>query len=178
MTEARDGAARRTPRCHLILRKAGGLSRWMGRAWLHLPPILRDGPGGPPQDEGVAADRLRRRAGCGEMFEQGAASPCRHPGLDPGSMPLRFRLAGRALLRRQGLDCRVEPCNDGERVSVSLKTQTTLVMPWLDHGIHADWFPSGRSCVAEASGLGLGVQVQLPPREGWQFCNAQAVCCI
>ncbi len=36
----------------LILRKREALSRRMGRLAQRLPPILRDGPDGPPQDEG------------------------------------------------------------------------------------------------------------------------------
>ncbi|MGX1498463.1 hypothetical protein ACSSV1_003514 [Labrenzia sp. MBR-25] len=38
----------------LILRKAKGLSRRMGGTLRNKRPILRDGPDGPPQDEGVA----------------------------------------------------------------------------------------------------------------------------
>ncbi len=38
----------------------------------------------------------------------------RHPRLDRGSIPFRFRMSGTARLKCQGMDCRIKSGNDGE----------------------------------------------------------------
>ncbi len=67
--------------------------------------------GSPAPDLRCAASGVTNRGECSHL--QSTPHPhLGHPGLDPGSMPLRFDQTGRAL-KVCGMDCRIKPCNDG-----------------------------------------------------------------
>jgi len=135
-------------RQHLILRKAGGLSRRMGPARVRLPHILRDGPCGSPQDEGVGEARPRRSASTERAIAtdvipdlirdpfHGAirvAFPCREQShWIAGSSPAMTDVVDGALGE---IAFTVAQTGRGRQ---TLRTRCPVsVMPWRDHGIHA-----------------------------------------
>ena len=99
----KGGAFGTDKHCHLILRKAGGLSRRMGPARLRPLHILRDGPCGPPQDEDVGEDRTRRSASSGRAITTDVI-----PDLIRDPFP-RCHSGSSPEQRAIGMDCRVKP---------------------------------------------------------------------
>ncbi len=97
------------PQTTLILRKRAALSRRMGHTFLRKLSILRDGPDGPPQDEGLGTKVTASGTGFPAVIPATRSARRDRGGADPAAFP-HLSLSSRPSAARAGTHSFPELC--------------------------------------------------------------------